>query len=231
MSTRITYQSLFDLRLWHEYWLIEGGTPARSPLYYRVGDFLEIVPTANCQRLLNKYRWVFKQLDYGGSVQCSVDTRQNPAPTFIKVEERLQLDFIIKIKDVQFFNYSNLPFRDDQDLYLYFNNTSGSLAGANDDILFLTSPIRPYVPGNNYQIGDLVRENNLTYEVIDLPIQNPPGQGLTEWEESFDSQFVSGNDYLSFPGLNFVYKDRNGLIPPGTSGTNEINNIYGETDS
>ncbi|MCB0629150.1 MAG: hypothetical protein R2824_18795 [Saprospiraceae bacterium] len=229
MPAQITYQLLFDLKLWHEYWLIDNVVSDSSPAYYRLSDFLEIVPTDRCRQILKKYRWIFKNTQMGASIHCPVDRRVDPAPTYVRVEERIQLDFILKVKDPYFSNYSNLPAALESGHFMYFDNRSGATAGANNDILFLSRPLASYDQGADYSVGDLVRHNGLAYEVIDIPIQNEPGSnGQSEWAKSADSQYVSSGDFLLFPGLNLEYSDQKGLITPGTQGTFEIRNIYGE---
>ncbi|MEL6655235.1 MAG: hypothetical protein AAFP77_08340 [Bacteroidota bacterium] len=227
MPVPSTYRTLFEIRCWHQRWLLDDGIPATIGKYYRADQFLEIVPTENCQRILQKYRWVFKARNFGGSVHAAVDSTQVLAPTFIKVEERMQLDFVLQYKDTLFQNYTNIPVRKRSDDGIYLSNIPGSTANSK---LFLSQPLQPYDAGNTYAIGDVVRENNTIYELIDLPIQNPPtAAGQTNWAPGFDGQVVGSQDYIPFPGLGYRFEDINQVVPPGTTGTFSIQNRYNET--
>lgn len=128
----INYKTLFEVNLYHDYFL-DNGIDKFAAMYeeqrlvqlarYNVLDFLEIVPTLETQhKIVNQRMRLIKQ---PGGFRIMVSVEANPAlpllPT-IPISDSFELRFMVKIKDEFFANYTDLPFESNR-TYL-FTNTS-----------------------------------------------------------------------------------------------------------
>ncbi|MEO1434576.1 MAG: hypothetical protein AAFV80_03515, partial [Bacteroidota bacterium] len=114
---RITYQRLFECRIWHHYHLDLGQTvfgagdaasqEARVQVY-NVADFMEIIPSPETKRLLAGHRMRMIQYPLGFFVGMEADPSDTDRP-FVELDNQAILRFYLKIKDPIFQNYSNLP--------------------------------------------------------------------------------------------------------------------------
>ncbi len=119
MSSTATYRILADIQVYHRYFLDDGETvfdqnpalkTARLKKYYW-SQFAFASPTSATRHKLSNHRLVIKNTATGFTIFVEA-LAQNPNATsyrpFIYLDENLQLDFIIKITDPVFFNYSDL---------------------------------------------------------------------------------------------------------------------------
>ena len=148
MSFSLTYGLLFEVTLFHNYFLDHGDdTYATMPATKKVkmlrkfnsNSFAAITPTIETSTRLRNFKMAFKPTKTGFRVYIKVKENDETNP-FINVPGHLKLDFIIAIKDYQFENYTNFEFVPKQ--MLLFSNVKPS-----------TEPITfKYIPKTNENI-------------------------------------------------------------------------------
>ncbi len=118
MGFKITYTTLFEVQLLHNYFLNDGGTtfasmdPAEQETQlglYDISEFIDIIPSVDTATIMNGHKIVAKTTKSGLAVYCKVSEEDEDEP-FITLEDELQLTFILKLKDSIFSNYTELDF-------------------------------------------------------------------------------------------------------------------------
>ncbi|HZV69398.1 MAG TPA: hypothetical protein VFG10_07640 [Saprospiraceae bacterium] len=239
------YKRLFEVRMLHHYWLDEGEKcfdflpkdnierallpladqklPTREQrlLSFDVRKFLEVSPTQSTLKILQGLHCVFKTTALGLVVAAPKDLLL-PADTIF--------EFILTIKNSNFFNYTALTLRKQNIYELYyqpfdkiyrykenvftFSNESGSSKILPNPpnppisqraILFLSRPIPAFAGGTEYGAESFV--GSLHQALQDHPLAAPPSAG---WQT------------LTTPSNHPVYvhqDDISKIIPPvGLSG-------------
>lgn len=109
--TEKAYRKLFEVRLFHHYWLDDGATlfdrllakqQERALLAYDVGTFLKIEPTAATEKALKTFGALWRMTKTGFIVAAPGDAVL-PAQTV--------LDWSLTVIDPEFFNYTALTLR------------------------------------------------------------------------------------------------------------------------
>ncbi|MCB0594911.1 MAG: hypothetical protein H6557_34465 [Lewinellaceae bacterium] len=207
------YKKLFEVRIWHDFSILPETIPERAPRLYDVREWLEIVPSRVTRELLENYHLIYKTTPSGFMVICEVK-EGDPTQTFIRFGQRLKMSFHLRLKDVFFGNYTNIPLNYSSGRFFYFNNLSTNIIQVGDHTLnFLSKPLPSYDPGRAYAIGELARENEMVYEVVDIPVTEAPGTvpGQDFWEQAKNTQYITEQDQLSFLSGRFQYR---GPVPP-----------------
>ncbi len=128
MSFAVTYGLLFEVTLLHNYFLNSGeetfasmSTSGKQKMLqsFNTDSFAAITPTLETNTVLKNYKMVYKKTKTGFSVYIKVKETDELDP-FIKVPKDLNLNFLIKLNDYQFENYTNLDFTSTQ-VYLFSN--------------------------------------------------------------------------------------------------------------
>jgi hypothetical protein len=123
--TTTSYNSLFEVRLLHHYWLDDGATvfdqlaidqKNQRLLTYDVRPILGVSPTASTQTLLANLRCVFKPTGLGFIVG---------APNGVAIAADTSLSFIVSVKDGDVFEYTALTLRP-QAIHSAFNPNDNS---------------------------------------------------------------------------------------------------------
>lgn len=118
MSFNLTYGLLFEVTLYHNYFLNSGedtyagmsGDDQKKMLQKFDSDsFATITPTVETNTRLRNHKMVFKPTKTGFRIYIKVKEDDEIDP-FISIPADLKLDFIISINDYQFENYTNLEF-------------------------------------------------------------------------------------------------------------------------
>ncbi|WP_337965505.1 hypothetical protein [uncultured Flavobacterium sp.] len=126
MSFTATYELLFEVTLFHNYFLNNGektfasminADKAKMLQQFDTDTFSTITPTLETNTVLRNYKMIFKKTRTGFGIYIKVKAESDP---FIKVPADLNLQFLIKINDYQFENYTNLDFALTQ-VYLFSN--------------------------------------------------------------------------------------------------------------
>ncbi|WP_456314704.1 hypothetical protein [Pseudomonas shirazensis] len=148
MSFILTYGLLFEVTLFHNYFLDHGDdtyatmsatNKVKMLRKFNSNSFAAITPTIETSTRLRNFKMAFKPTKTGFRVYIKVKENDETNP-FINVPRHLKLDFIIAIKDYQFENYTNFEFVSKQ--MLLFSNVKPS-----------TEPITfKYIPKTNENI-------------------------------------------------------------------------------
>ncbi len=154
MAVRSTYKILAEVQIFHRYFLDDGVTvfdhsPASRETQLKTYNwtvFGSVDPTTQTANLLRNHRLLLKQNPHGFTIAVQAVAQNLNATTFkpiIDLDENLQLDFIIRVHDALFTNYSNLDtverypllfrnYNDSLDPALPLINTSGGTTEAAD---------------------------------------------------------------------------------------------------
>ena len=149
MSFNLTYGLLFEVTLYHNYFLNNGedtyagmsdANKKKMLQKFDSDSFATIIPTVETNTQLRNYKMAFKPTKTGFRVYIKVKEDDEIDP-FIRVPADLKLDFKISINDYQFENYTNLGFVLNQ-MFLFSNVkpstepiTFKSIPKINDNIL------------------------------------------------------------------------------------------------
>lgn len=128
MSFNLIYGLLFEVTLFHNYFLNNGeeiftGMSANDKIKmlqkFNSDDFCSIRPTVETHTLLKNYKMAFKMTQTGFKVYIKVKETEETYP-FLKVPSDLNLNFLVNINDYQFENYTDLDFAANQ-VFLFSN--------------------------------------------------------------------------------------------------------------
>ena len=128
MGFNLTYGLLFEVTLFHNYFLNNGvetfqsmPTVGKEKMLqkYSTDFFSTITPTLETHTALQNHRMSYKKTKTGFSIYIKVKDTDETDP-FIKIPANLNLKFLISIKDYQFVNYTDLDFAFSQ--VLLFSN-------------------------------------------------------------------------------------------------------------
>ncbi|MDZ8104379.1 MAG: hypothetical protein RM338_01960 [Nostoc sp. DedQUE12a] len=105
------YKQLFELRILHEYY--------RDQI---CPDF-SIEPTSECQKILSGHRLIVKNQVNGIAVIAPVDSESKP---WIELAENLQFSFILKLKNKEFIDFTEIDWKPVDNVIYQFNNKNHS---------------------------------------------------------------------------------------------------------
>lgn len=129
MSLTVSYKTLFGVNLIHLYYLSKGdnsflemGTDDQVKQFnlFEINNFISVTPTQNSIKILADYQLIFKPNNTGFNIISRVLSTDKQKP-FITLDEDLSLEFLIKITDNAFFNYTDPNIETSTGLY-YFSN-------------------------------------------------------------------------------------------------------------
>lgn len=165
MSVTVTYEILFEVKILHHYFLnraqvvfdrIPLAERAALMLSYDCREFVEIRPTASCLQLLRSHRCIFKQTAAGFVV--ALQTHTDPGDPqkrfpFVPFDEDDVFDFTMQITDMNFWNYTALPFTGNSGNMFFFSNRQATMP-----LLFPWLTVSPpeYQAGKEYLPGDML---------------------------------------------------------------------------
>lgn len=118
MASTTTYKTLFQISILHGYFLNSGNTEFddltddKQKLLlksYSIEDFLEIIPTQETKKQLKNNHIIYnnKGSIFRFGVKISPTNSNKP---FLDISLDLTLNFLIRIKDYAFENYTNISF-------------------------------------------------------------------------------------------------------------------------
>lgn len=166
--TENTYRKLFEVRIFHHYWLDDGATlfdrlsdekKERNLLAYDVERFLSIKPTAATEKTLKAYRAIWRKTRTGFIVAVPDDAAL-PLDTMLK--------WGLAVIDPEFFNYTALTlppqaihecytgdrstrYRFKENVPVFSNLTGASRGGRESKRLFLSREIEPLDAGDKIE--------------------------------------------------------------------------------
>ncbi len=204
---KILYKKILNLELWHDYYLGQPEPPVLPATDYdEISEMLALVPTANCQKVLQNLRWVFRPQPRGATIFACVE-EVNPGDantdfqTQITVDRPYRLTFWLVVRDRYFANYTNLPLNSARQQIYYFSNLSGNQGHA----LFLTQPLPVYAANTPYQLGELVTHDDKTLESLRNHTSVNDIPDTSDWDSFPGSQYVSQGDRLPHQVLFRTY--------------------------
>lgn len=136
MSFSTTYKKLFEVQLFHNYFLNDGATTFSSMTdadqkkqlkLFDLTDIIDIIPTQETSSKMAGHKIVFKIHESGLSAYCKIANGTTNTP-FISLPDDLDLNFVLKIKDSLFGNYTKLSSGGTG--IFYFGNSKPSTEGA-----------------------------------------------------------------------------------------------------
>ncbi|NJM15257.1 MAG: hypothetical protein HC896_07670 [Bacteroidales bacterium] len=117
----ITYKKLFEVNLWHDYLLNKGderfndlNEADKNKILesYNIHSYLHIEPTPDTIKKISNYHLAFRKTSYGFligmKVQELVDNGNTIYTPFIETGDFFSLAFAVQVKDLGFFNFTNL---------------------------------------------------------------------------------------------------------------------------
>lgn len=128
MSFEFSYGQLFEVTLLHNYFLNNGeetyetmsATDKKKMIQkYSIDSFLNVTPTAETATIIRNHKLLFKKTKTGFCVYVKVKETDETDP-FISIPLTKKLDFLIRINDYQFENYTDLEFVPNQ-VFLFSN--------------------------------------------------------------------------------------------------------------
>ena len=209
----ISYNILFEVNILHHYFLNRGQKnfavmnekeQAKVLLKYDVQDFLEISPSAKCQRLLERCRCLFKKTSTGIIVGTqAVSKKGNPKrdKPFCKIANDQVFTFHIYLKDFDLLNYTDLPLTGTADQVYLFSNLKGNGTKAFPSLSTFPDT---YTSGQEYLPGDML---------IDNPV-NPAKLYIANLKTKTDP--ISSSDWLqenASNGYPMTYTSKKDRIP------------------
>jgi acyl-CoA-binding protein len=156
MGFQIKHSILFELNIWHHYFLNKGGVSFVDPRKmtdeerirllsrYNVHRFFEIKPTSSCKETLKNHQLILKNTPTG--ILVGTKTEQGNGGKirpWIPPQEQDKFTFILTVKDPKFYNYTDLPLSVEKHKIYYFNNWI-------DQPDFLIDLTTEPSPGNNF---------------------------------------------------------------------------------
>lgn len=216
-----SYQPLLNVQLWHDYYLGQPRHPQSLPSNYDISDVLMLVPTADCLRSLQNLRWIVRPQPQGMTILSEVEAIASDQPnthyrTKIKVDQPYQLTFYLIVRDPTFANFTNLPFTGNRHQIFYFSNRSGNdqtytfnhEAADPETVsyLFLSQPLSPYTPGQEYPLGQLVTYGDHTLEALQHLAIAEASPSAEVWATLPSTQYVSTQDRVPLQGSTYPYR-------------------------
>jgi hypothetical protein len=164
-----SYVQLFQLKFTHHYFLDEGEevygvdmTSEQEALnlrLYNISDFLSIVPTSKTEKTLKNWRsrMVMSQDGFSILTKASPDNASEP---FIAFDDNMFFDFIIRIKDKYFENYTDIEI--DRSKFVYISNTAPTAANVSSETATSIQQIAISDFGNAYTDMDIELNDDIS---------------------------------------------------------------------
>ncbi|HMG15846.1 MAG TPA: hypothetical protein VK590_10380 [Saprospiraceae bacterium] len=242
MAERIVvgYKRFFEVRILHHFWLDEGSMvfdliqdnakKDKLQLSYDVRNFLSVEPTQATEIVLRDLGCIYKNTALGFVVAIPKIT---PAPIEELKMASLSFDFVLKVINADFFNYTALTLVKQQIFELYyqpedkiyrfkenvpvfnnFNGTSRTLGG--NKVLFLSNEIPLLDAGD--KVESLIKSGNALKQLIsDQP--NAILQDLNSNADNLPVYVNQGDSPAIEPPLGLK-----GVPPKGISLTSDLPN-------
>lgn len=230
MGISVTYSILFEVHVLHHYFLNRGvknfalmtaDEQAGVMLKYNIHEFLDIVPTEECRKNLNRHQCIFKRTAAGIIVGLKADLdSQNPVKykPFHEIDNDLIFTFHIHLKDFSLLNYTDLPLTGDSGQVYLFSNSTGSASKAFPSLC--TFPAT-FENGRQYLPGDMVVNNGTTptklYTARLKTGANPIGS--PDWLEenkndSFPMSYADACDRIQMVRQQLLYRVKTADVEP-----------------
>ncbi|MCK3684989.1 hypothetical protein [Maribellus sp. YY47] len=134
MAFSIKYKPLFEVRIFHQYFLNKGTSDffsmseadkEKQLAGYKVSKFLLVFPTAKSRNLLAGQHLVFSLTNTGFMIWVQVTDANDNIP-LISLDDALELTFLLQPLNHTFINCTNLKFSSAGKLFFFGNTKPGS---------------------------------------------------------------------------------------------------------
>lgn len=168
MSISITYNILFEVKIIHHYFLNKGekvydtmtdAEKANIMMKYDAREIFEIVPTEDCNKILNACNCIFKATSSGIIVGLRAESDGLEPPKFKpfkSLADDLMFTFLVKLRDMDFMNYTALPFNGNAGQIFTFQNI---VSGGSKKFPSLSAIPPVYEAAKEYLPGDMLSDN------------------------------------------------------------------------
>jgi hypothetical protein len=222
----IGYKRLFEVRLLHHYWLDEGSTvfdlitdqsvKDKRLLTYDVRKFLSVAPTKATETALKGFGCIFKATALGFVVAVPAIT---PVPMNQINLADATFEFVVKVQNADFFNYTALTlqkqqisewyhqpedkiYRYKENVAVFSNINSASRTFGGKKILFLSQEIQSLVAAD--KVESLFKTGNILKQLI------------SDLHSETQDLVANADDFPAFANQ----RDAPDIVPPsGLSGT------------
>jgi hypothetical protein len=210
MSITITYGILFEIKIMHHYFLNKGKEffdrmsdtdKTKMMLKYDARDIFEIKPTEECSKILNACNCIFKPTSTGILVGFRAESNGLLPPKFKpfkSLADNAIFTFLIKLHDLDFMNYTALPFNGNSGQVFTFQNT---ISGSSKKFPSISSIPPVYKSAKEYLPGDMLSNNpnNQTKLFTALKKTTNNTSTITDWRteqlaDNLPLQYVNVND-------------------------------------
>jgi len=168
MSQSLLYKSLFEVNIRHHFFLNKGEQEwdkmsqedkDRMESNYDIREIFDITPTQESTKALSSHSCIFKKTSTGILVGIKAEAdKANPGKfkSFVPCEDNLTFRFLVRLKDLNFMNYTALPLQGNRDKMFVLSNSLNNTSNAFPSL----SAIPPvFIPGNTYMPGDMLSDN------------------------------------------------------------------------
>lgn len=216
MAFKLTYRPLFELKIYHRYLLDDGETPFdQTPEIqeqqlekYNFKTFLKVQPSQETQKKLKGHRILFKTTPdtiilFVLSEQVSSDP--DVFRPLIAIDDNLQFDFMLRITDSLFSNYSAINAVNE--IPYFFSNYKPILEAPGYTLI---NTLTDMIPARDYTISGLTFDDLKTaYSPQDLKgvfgIVSLKAKGENQ---SHNLTLVTGNLPQSLPQFKIIFENR-----------------------
>lgn len=207
---QITYRSLFEVKVLHDYFLLPGAVP-RYPDGFDLRRLIHITPDEATASLMRRQHMLFMATATGFKVMVQAEdlTGTGTYATVADVDASLKLSFHWTLLDPLFENYTNRRILEKNKAVYYFSNRDGAVAGST---AYLNSAVVPfgttYDNETVYRLGDMVIQAGETYELIEQeapPVNFPANAAKWQKINTAVINYVHPAARIPLQGPRFVY--------------------------
>jgi len=219
MSQSLLYKSLFEVNILHHFFLNKGEQEwdkmsqedkDKMESTYDIREIFDITPTQESKKALSSHSCIFKKTSTGILVGIKAKSdllNLGKFNSFVPLAANLTFRFLVRLKDLNFMNYTALPLQGNRDKMFVFSN---SLKNTSNSFPALSAIPPVFKSGNTYLPGDMLSDdaNNPTklFTALGKTANNPT--------LSVDWQTEIGNitTPLSYVNVNDSYPVANGFF-------------------
>ncbi len=190
MSFAIIYQTLFEIKIIHHYYLDNGiqlfdalndNDKNEYLTNYSISDFIKISPTKTCEKILKNSRCIFKNTSTGMIVKIQVKKQGDNFIPYVDLADDIDLRFKIEFKDSLFGNYTSLPLNIGNNQIYYFQNR---LIEEAREFPFLSQCPSIYDEDKYHSVGDMLVDDKVNPSKLFIAkaatVSEPPSN---DWAE------------------------------------------------
>lgn len=219
MSQSLLYKSLFEVKILHHFFLNKGEQEwdkmsqvdkDRMESNYDIREIFDITPTPESTKALSSHSCIFKKTSTGLLVGIKAEAdKLNPGKfnSFVPLADNLTFRFLVRLKDLNFMNYTALPLQGNGDKIYVFSN---SLNKTPNTFPALSAIPPVFKSGNTYLPGDMLSDsaNNPTklFTALEKTSNNPTLSA--DWQ----TEIGNATTPLSYVNVNDRYPVANGFF-------------------